>query len=134
MAQQYKENYTYFNDIAPHRVKKRTYLEMDIAHPVSIEDKGKLICAELHIWFTARSGPAHSHVSSRHSFEFKVPLPGLHRIRPFYSEEADLVNADPLNNLSYSAERAGTVSGCRTNKEISNGTAKQSLGEVKAII
>lgn len=67
---------------------------------VSVKDKCQLICAKLDIRLTSRSGPAHSHVSSCHSLKFKVPFPGLHCVRPLYSEEPDLVYAKPLNHLS----------------------------------
>lgn len=82
--------------------------------PVSIKDKRKLIRAKLHVWFTSRSGPAYSHVSSCHSLKLKVPAPSLHRIRPLYSEETDLVNAESLNHLSYRVEETATMPGCRT--------------------
>lgn len=78
------------------------------ANPVSVEDEGKLICAELHIWLASGSGPAHSHVSSCNGLKFKVPFSGLHCVRPLYSEEADLIDAEPLNHLSYRAEGAAS--------------------------
>lgn len=74
------------------------------SYPVSVKNKCQLICAKLDIWLTSRSGPAHSHVSSCHSLKFKVPFPSLHCIRPLYSEETDLVYAEPLNHLSYLVE------------------------------
>lgn len=89
------------------------------SYPESIKDKCELICAKLHVWFTSRSGPAHSHVSPRHSLKFKVPPPGLYRIRPLYPKEADLVNAEPLNRLSCWGNRTTTVSGCGTIRTIS---------------
>ena len=75
------------------------------AYPESIKHECKLIRAKLHVRLTSGSGPAHSHVSSRHRLKFKVPFPHLHGVRPLYSEEADLVDAEPLSHLSYSAER-----------------------------
>lgn len=69
-------------------------------YPVSIKNEGVRVCAELHIWFTPGSGPTNSHVSTCHSLKFKVPFPGLHRVRPLNSKEADLVDADPLHRLT----------------------------------
>ena len=71
------------------------------AYPVPIKDESELIRADLHIWLTSRPGPAHSHVSSSHGLKFKVPLPGPHCVRPLHSEEAHLVDTQPLNHLSY---------------------------------
>lgn len=69
-------------------------------YPVAIKDESVRIRAELHVWFTCGSGPADTHVSTRHSLKFKVPFPGLDRVGPLNSKEADLVDADPLHRLT----------------------------------
>lgn len=76
------------------------------AYPVSIKDESELVCTELNVRLTSRSGPANSHISSCNSFKFKVPFSSLHSVCPLHSEEADLVNAEPLNHLSCWCEGA----------------------------
>lgn len=71
-----------------------------MAYSVSIKDESQLICPQLHIGLTPGSGPANSHVSPCNRLKFKVPLSSLHSVRPLHSEEANLINAEPLSRLS----------------------------------
>lgn len=69
-------------------------------HPMAIEDVRLVIRSQLHVGFAARSSPAHPHVSARHRLKLEIPLPRLHRVRALHTEEADLIDAQPLHHVT----------------------------------
>lgn len=60
---------------------------------VSIENKGLVVCSQLHVGSAGRSGPANPHITSAQGLILKVPLPGFHCVCLLHTEEANGVDA-----------------------------------------
>lgn len=73
----------------------------------SIEHEGLVVGAQLLVWQAAWTSPAHPHLACRHHLQLKVPLPGIHTVRLFSTEDPEALRGYVVD-VGSSCWRRGT--------------------------